>query len=448
MSKPIILLTDDDRDILETNRYLLSDDYQIEIANSVKEAKNILRSIAVDVAVVDLNFEGQSQDGISLIDFIQDHMPEVFIIVLSSDHDTKRVVEATRRSLVDFITKDEDSEMAIRSAITQAQAKKRSSAINENFTFKTDSPLLKKLLHNVDQVLESSSLAPILILGESGTGKEYLARYIASKMNKKLVAANMASIPKETAESELFGHDKGSFTGAIADKVGLLETAQNGVFFLDEIGDCSAALQAKLLRVIQEKEILRVGGLAPKKIDLRFVAATHRNLLEMIKNGEFRLDLYQRLNTFTFVIPPLRKRPEDIEFYTRLFVEEITHGEFFRIDSVGLDILKKYNWPGNVRELRNVIERAVVFSKRRCLDSDTVKLALNIGNISNEVTSDAKVYTKEEVIEALNNADGNRTTAASFLEIHKTTLHKWIKKFDIADIVQNNGAGRPPVRQS
>lgn len=360
----------------------------------------------------------------------------------------KRVVEAMRRPLVDFITKDEESETSIRSAITQALTKKKNTHKKDEFEFKTKSPLMKKKLFMVNQVLASNSSAPILILGESGTGKEYLAKFIASKLGKRLVAANMASIPKETAESELFGHKRGSFTGANSDKMGLLDHANNGVFFLDEIGDCSEAIQAKLLRVIQEKEILPVGGVTPKKVDIRFVAATHRDLDYMVSNESFRLDLLQRINTFTFEIPPLRERPEDIEYYARQFVEDLTQGEFFRIDASGIEMLKKHNWPGNVRELRNVIERVVVYSHRRSLDSDSVKSALNKTPTEVTYTSESKVYSCEEIIQALKQANGNRTKAAALLEVHKTTLHRWIKKFNLNGIVESNGVGRPSLQLS
>ncbi len=446
MNKPLILLVDDDRDILETNQFLLNDDYRVETASSVIGARDILNKTLVEVAIIDLNFEGHVQDGLSLIDYIQEEMPTVSMIVLSSDHDTKRIVEAMRRPLVDFITKDEDSEIAIRSAITQALSKKKFNSPETGFEFKTESPLVKKMLFKINQVLASNSSAPILILGESGTGKEFLAKYIASMSGKKLVAANMASIPRETAESELFGHKKGSFTGATSDKGGLLEQAHNGVFFLDEIGDCSSAIQAKLLRVIQEKEILPVGGLTPKKVEVRFVAATHRDLDSMILNETFRLDLLQRVNAFTFKIPPLRDRPEDVEYYTRIFIDEITQGVFFRIDASGLEVLKKYNWPGNVRELRNVIERVVVYSRRRSLDSDSVAQALSKNSSDTTYTSEAKVYSCEEIIQALRKVNGNRTKAADLLDVHKTTLHRWIKKFNLNHVVESNGVGRPSLQ--
>lgn len=434
MTKPTILLADDDRDILESNQFLLSDSYTVEIASSVTNAKNILMNTEIDVAVIDLNFEGHAEDGIDLIDFIQDEKSEIPFIILSSDKDTKRVVEAMRRPHVEFVMKDEDSEKNLRDAIELALANKKSN-IGRGVVFQSESPTIKKLLFKLDQVLLSTSTAPIMIRGETGTGKEYLAKYIASKLNKKLVAANMASIPKETAESELFGHRKGSFTGAINDKKGLLEESHNGVFFLDEIGDCSEDIQTKLLRVIQEGEIRPMGDVVTKKINFRFIAATHQNLEAMVETKEFREDLQYRLSTFTFTIPPLRERPEDIVYFTKQFVKELKHDEYFRIDPEGLEILKDYDWPGNVRELRNVIERVIVFSKRRCLDVETALMALNKNVKDFQCTSGDRIYSKDEIATALIKVKGNRQNAAVLLQVHKTTLHRWIKKFDLSDLV-------------
>lgn len=445
MIKPKVLLTDDDIDILETTKFLLSDLYDIETASNVSDAKRLLYMKDIDVAVVDLNFEGHSEDGLNLMDHIQSEMPSLPVIVLSSDQDTKRVVEATRRGPTDFITKDEESEESLRSAIELALSRKKANA-SARASFLSESPLIKTVLQKVDRVIMSDSNAPILILGESGTGKEYLARYVAVKLRMKMVAANMASIPKETAESELFGHKKGSFTGATSDKAGLLEQAHNGLFFLDELGDCSPAIQAKLLRVIQEKEVLPVGGLAPKKINLRFVAATHQDLEKMIEEECFRNDLYQRLNTFTFRIPALRERPEDIEFYTRSFINELTNGELFRIDPQGLQIFKNHSWPGNVRELRNAVERAVVLSKRRMLDQETALEVLNKVKEKPKGPTVTKVISKNDIVEAVKMAKGNRTRAAELLNIHKVTLHRKIRDFNLSHIIEQASVGRPPAQ--
>ena len=188
-----------------------------------------------------------------------------------------------------------------------------------------------------------------------------------------------------------------------------------------------------------------MGALSPKKLHLRFIAATHRNLDDMIKDEYFRLDLYQRLNTFTFTIPSLRERPEDIEYYTRIFVEEFSQGENFSIDPRALEIFKRHTWPGNIRELRNVIERAVVYSNRRCLDIDTAILALN-NHHKSDVVITGRVLTKSEIINAINISLGNKTKAAKLLEVHPSTLHRWINKFNITSIPKA-AMGRPTLRQ-
>lgn len=446
MKRPIILLADDDADILESYKFLLSDDYEVKTASTIQDAKKVILFEKIDVAVIDLNFEGQSEDGITLIDYAQKEKPDVGIIILSSDRNTKRVVEAMRRSLVDFVTKDDESEAKLRLAIKQSLAAKEDS-LKSRFEFKTESLKMRKLLSQVDQALSSNRPSSIMILGESGTGKEHLAKYIASKLRKNIVVANMAAIQKETAESELFGHKKGAFTGAIQDKIGLIEKAHEGIFFLDEIGDCSLDLQAKLLRAIQEKEIMPMGSGTIKKINVHFIAATHRDLNAMVDEKTFRNDLLQRLNVFTFRIPSLRERPEDIEFYSRLYINEFAPHECFNIDPKGLEVLKRYSWRGNVRELRNVIERAVAFSKRRCLDEETATLSL-YGEIKNEMCEvEKRPPTRNEIIEAINLEKGNKTKAAKRLGVHLSTIHRWVQDLSLDGIIVNP-VGRPSMKMS
>ena len=294
--------------------------------------------------------------------------------------------------------------------------------------------------------LVSSTKANVLLRGESGTGKELVARaihYHSDRADKPFIKLSCAALPETLLESELFGHCKGAFTGAVADKIGLLEQAHNGIFFLDEIGDCSPAIQAKLLRAIQEKEIMPVGGTVPRKVEARFIAATHRDLAQMISVDEFRLDLHQRLNTFTFKMPPLRERPEDVEYYARIFVNDFKGGEQFRIEKSGLDMLKNHNWEGNVRELWNVIQRVVVFSKRKSLDQESALQAISSKDLTEPEIFEEKEYGKQQIIDALKNANGNRMKAAEILKTHITTLHKKINKFGLRDIIGHKNAGRP-----
>lgn len=457
MEKENILIVDDDRGILESSEILLSDEFNLKCATSVSEAKKILNSEEIQLAVIDLNFEGHEQDGLSFIDYILKDYHELPFVVLSGDRETKRVVEAMKRPLIDFVPKDGDHDEALRLAIRKGllKGKEQEKRKNSSAQFKTKSKEIKKLFRSIDKLLLSNSNASILINGESGTGKEYMAKYISNFLGKRLVAANMASIPKETAESELFGHIKGAFTGATANKIGLLEQAHNGVFFLDEIGDCSPEIQAKLLRAIQEKEVMPVGSTVPKKVNLRFIAATHHDLDTLVREGRFRLDLQQRLSTFVFKLPALRERPEDIEFYATMFVNELAGNEFYNIQPSAYSALKEYHWPGNVRELKNVIERALVFTNRRTIDDVIIYKALNISAPS--VVKEAKpkfdfeklkeAELKSTIIETLNAVDGNKSDGAKALGVHYSTLQRWINKYDLKEMIPHIGRGRPSTSQ-
>ena len=352
-----------------------------------------------------------------------------------------------------IVTKDGDHEDILRVAIRKGLEKRKEFDLKKSNSceFKTKSFRIIRMFKDIDKLLSSGSHAPILINGESGTGKEYVAKYISNFLDKGLIAVNMASIPKETAESELFGHVRGAFTGAMTNKTGLLEQAHNAVFFLDEIGDCSLDIQAKLLRVIQEKEIMPVGSTVSKKINVRFIAATHKNLNDLVVSGQFRLDLQQRLNTFIFRLPALRERPEDIEFYATMFVNELTGNSYYRIEPSAFSILKKYHWPGNVRELRNVIERAVIYTNRRTIDDVVIYKSLDIP--LNQKVGETKLKLNYEklkreelisaIIEIMESTNGNKTEAAKILGVDFSTLYRWMKKYDLEDLVPQKKRGRP-----
>jgi transcriptional regulator with GAF, ATPase, and Fis domain len=295
------------------------------------------------------------------------------------------------------------------------------------------------------KVAASQGQFPVLILGETGTGKEVMAKYLSKLLRKKMVAANMASSPRETAESELFGHLRGAFTGAVMDKSGLIEQAHGGIFFLDELGECTPALQAKLLRVIQEKEIQQVGNVRSRKVDVRFFAATNRDLDAMVQEGTFREDLLHRLNTVVLRIPPLRVRPEDIVLYTNKFLLEVAGEESFSVSSCGLDALLSHHWPGNVSELRNIIERLVIMADKKVIDGKLVDLALSSGAASAKSSLPGLLRgdsNRSQILNALEKEQGNRTRAAARLGVHVVTLQRWIKKLGIAEVFTPQ-PGRP-----
>lgn len=436
--KPKILVCDDDSEMLKSLSLSLRSSYEVVTANSVSRAKVLVAETEFDAAVVDLNFEGQELDGIHLIDFFSKRSPSTYLVVLSGDNSTKRIVEATRRSLFEFVVKDElyfeKLIVSLRNA-TQLSLARRESAYSK---FQTQSKEILTTISKIEAIVRSNSTSPILIQGESGTGKEFLFKYISHALKMKSIAVNMSNIPKDTAESILFGHERGAFTGALSNKTGLIETAHNGLLFLDEIGECSQAVQAKLLRVIQEREIQPLGSTKTKKVDVRFIAATHCNLEERVRAGTFRLDLLQRLNTFVLRLPSLRERPEDISFYANLFVSESADEKRrFSITADGEQELLRYTWPGNVRELKNVIERITVLSSKFSIDSQIVRDAIELGRAPMErkalpIQTVELNARKEEVVKALSASRGNKRIAALNLGVSEATLYRWLKDFNIA----------------
>ncbi|MBI2712572.1 MAG: sigma-54-dependent Fis family transcriptional regulator, partial [Bdellovibrio sp.] len=274
---PRILVVDDDHVILRTLSLSLKGAYDIKTAPSVSTAKAVLQNNAIDLIILDLNFEAQTEDGIALMDWMAKQSPGLPIVVYSNDSKTKRVIDATRRNPVNVIVKfEKDTDADLKTAIETGLVQRKLNVAQKTmgFQFLTASPTMQKILDDVNKVAARGMSPSILITGESGTGKEILAKHCAARFQKRMISANMAAIPKEMAESELFGHCRGAFTGAYADKVGLIEQAHNGIFFLDELGDCPSSLQAKLLRVVQSGEIRRVGDNREKKVSVQFLSAT------------------------------------------------------------------------------------------------------------------------------------------------------------------------------
>lgn len=441
-----ILIADDDALTIASREAFLRAKFDVRTATSVLKAKAIVRNTDIDVVLIDLAFEGQEEDGLDLIDFLGSEYPQVAAIVLSGDDTTKRVSDAMRRPIVDFIAKQEaDLEQTLLITIDKA-LDKRASAVQARtpFEYKTKSPAMQRVISTVDRVLDNPSSSSILVIGESGTGKEYLAKHIAARTGKPVVSANMATIGKELAESTLFGHVKGSFTGAVANRIGLFEQAHNGILFLDEIADCPLEVQSKLLRAVQEREITPIGSNKTRKVNVRFVAATHRDLGQMVETGEFRLDLYQRINAFTFRIPALRDRPEDIVYFTNCFLNELAGDQPFRVESSGIEALLNHSWPGNIRELRNLIERLCILADRRVLDFDTVSEAMDLrckGAVPIE-PQPQKGLQRADYIRALEATNGNREHAAKKLNIHRTTFFRNLKAWGLQDYIAAK-IGRP-----
>lgn len=437
--RPLILLCDDDAEFLKSVQLGLRSAFEIHAANSVVRAKALVAMHEYDAAIIDLNFEGQELDGIHLLDHMGKVAPGTVLIVLSGDTSVKRAIEATRRRLFEFIHKDGDFFPALHAALTRTIQLRRSKEAATAKRYLTESPAVKELLKTAERILGHSTDAPILILGETGSGKEFLAQHIAQALKLKLVAANMAGIPRDTAESVLFGHERGAFTGAVSNKIGLIESANDGIFFLDEIGESSPEVQAKLLRVLQEREVLPLGGLKARAIKTRFIAATHRNLEQMVSAGSFRLDLLQRLNTFVLRLPPLRERPEDVIYYANLFLDELREDSaHFSLMSDAIQELLSYSWPGNIRELKSVIQRIVILSNKTSIDAQSVRNAIEFGRdagagrtTSKPVEVVADNARRDQLIRALEETGGNKRLAAKSLSISEATVYRWIHEFGL-----------------
>lgn len=300
----------------------------------------------------------------------------------------------------------------------------------------TADPKMRKILEMADSV--SASRATVLIQGESGTGKELLARYIHSKSNrcsKEFFALNCAAVPEGLLESELFGHEKGSFTGADSRKIGKFEMAHGSTFLLDEVTEMPLALQSKILRVLQEGEVERVGSGRPIKVDVRVIAASNRNLFEAMKEGAFREDLYYRLNVIPLEIPPLRMRPKDIELLSQSFIEAICQENGFPLkvfDPKAKAKLLQWSWPGNIRELHNVIERSVLLSKTIELGESQIQIQNFVSNKSDEALKPGMTVQEAEkllIMKTLEHTSQNRTHAAHLLGISIRTLRNKLNEY-------------------
>ncbi|MCM2279273.1 MAG: sigma-54 dependent transcriptional regulator [Oligoflexia bacterium] len=417
---PLLLICDDDPEILKSLNLSLRSRFEVHAASTIVQAKALAARFQYDIAIIDLHFEGQEHDGVHLIDHMSQKSPGTYLIVLSGDDSVKRIVEAMRRKLFEFVHKEKDGDYfdSLLPALNRAAQLTRARKEKAVFRYLSESPKVRELLEKVERIVRVQSDASILILGETGSGKEFLAQHIALGLKKKLVAANMGSIPRETAESVLFGHERGAFTGAVANKIGLIESADGGIFFLDEIAECSPSVQAKLLRVLQEREVQPLGSNKTRKVNVRFIAATHQDLNQMVEERLFRLDLLQRLNTFVLRLPPLRERLEDILLYANLFLEQAAEKERpYSITADGEAAFLAYTWPGNIRELRNVIERIVVLSNKHVIDAQMVAKAIAMGQRHESATA-SRVETAEtnvrrdEVLKALQETNGNKRQAA------------------------------------
>ncbi len=453
-----ILIVDDEKDMLTLLTRIITEktDYEVVTSHDPLKAIEILKEQSVNLVITDLKMP--RMNGIALLDQVKKIQPTAAVVVMTAYATIETAVEATRKGAFDYIAKPFrkerilltiDNAMKWQSLTLENSALLKSLKQQKKFTsIIGSSPAITSILKKIEQVAQSS--ATVLICGKSGTGKELVAKAIhhhSHRNDKPFVTINCAAMPEQIIESELFGHVKGAFTGAWKDKKGLVEEANSGTLFFDEIGELSMVMQTKLLRLLQEAEYKPVGGLVTKYIDIRFLAATNQNLTKLIAEKQFREDLFYRINVINFHIPPLRDRREDIPVLAHHFLEKYTmlnKKKINRIDPEVMSVLMTQKWPGNVRELENVIERGVVFCR-----SDDIKLSDIFPEKPLEPVSlhfDRSIYdlpfkeAKENVIKTfhqsyilsiLEQSKGNISRAAEQAGLQRQYLHRLIKEENI-----------------
>ena len=472
MSIKRILVADDEESIRWVlSKSLTKQGYQVDLAKDGKEALLMSRRQSYDLAVLDIKMPGIT--GLELLSKFQEECPQALIVIMTAESSMKNAVEAMKRGAYDYLTKPFDLD-ALDAIIFKAQKAAKVSAevsvlkqeIKDHYqlerTIIGQSQPMQKIYKTLGKIAPSD--ITVLIYGESGTGKELIARAIhfnSPRLGKPFIALNCAAIPGELLESELFGHERGAFTGATDRKIGKFEQANDGTIFLDEIGDMPLELQAKLLRVLQEKEVTRTGGNATIQVNTRIVAATNQDLKDKVQNKEFREDLYYRLNVVPLELPPLRDRREDIPKLVDYFL--VKASEEYGTSTTGLtkdamDLLCSYAWPGNVRELENIIQRATLLSPDALLNAaDFPSLTMGQANNGNGASLEGLINQKlqsslaqidlqdmENLYEmvlhqmerpliniVLEKTRGNQVKAAEVLGINRNTLRKKLQQYGI-----------------
>lgn len=450
MNKASILIVDDDLGMRETLEAVLVDDgLQVVSAASGQEALKRLETRTFHVVLLDLRMP--DSNGLELLPRIKATAPETSVIIMTAYGTIKTAVEAVKLGAFDFITKPFELD-EVRLVIERSLQLQQLSRENEQLrTMLADQFIFKDIVggsEKMEQVFDiirkvANHDVTILIQGESGTGKELVAEaihYNSPRRDKPLIKLNCAALPETLLESELFGYEKGAFTGANTRKPGRFELAQGGTLFLDEISSTAPSMQAKLLRVLQEKEFERVGGKETLKADVRILAATNRDLKELVAKGLFREDLYYRLNVVPIHLPPLRERKEDIPLLVRHFLKKLNVSfdkRFTGISAEALDSLMRYDWPGNVRELRNTLEKAMLLDEEPVITNaylpEEVRNAAESGVVPphGADTSSLEDAEKAHILRVLTECRWNQSRAASRLGIHRNTLRNKIEKLGL-----------------
>ncbi|HEY7725541.1 MAG TPA: sigma-54 dependent transcriptional regulator [Anaeromyxobacteraceae bacterium] len=467
--KPTLLIVDDERNIRRTLRMVLEPEgYEVREAETAEEALALLEAEPLDLALVDVRLPGM--DGLALLQKARELWRDLPVIVISGHAETPDVVEAMRRGAVDFFSKPVDRDrvvVSVRNALSRRTLAERVQALSArerrfDDEMLGDSPAMARLREEIAKVAPTNGR--VLITGESGTGKELIAQEIHRQSRRSqgpFVKVNCAAIPSELIESELFGHEKGSFSGAAARRRGQFEVAHGGTLFLDEIGDMSASAQAKVLRALQTGEITRVGSERAIAVDVRVVAATNKDLEAEVREGAFREDLFFRLHVVPVRAPPLRERLEDVPLLAERFLLLACRENGLRPKPVDAEVygrLRQYRWPGNVRELRNVCERIAIMGGDRIGPGDVPDdlrprpAAAGGGAAPGDLGRYGEVPLRElrdlverdYILKKLEEHDWNITQAAQALGVERTNLHKKIKQHGLS---RAGRGGEPPAEE-
>lgn len=452
---PKILIVEDDVAFCKMLKtFLEKKDHEVATAFSGNEAVQKIENTSFDMVLTDVRLP--DRDGITLLDEIQAKNNQTQVIIMTGYAEINRAVDAIKKGAFDYISKPFNPDTILQVINNALSATKPVSVLKKSPASKKETASSPEKKSNADSFVKGISdaskklneyialVAPtkmsVLIIGDSGTGKEYVASSIhkaSKRADKPFVPVDCGAIPKEIASSEFFGHIKGSFTGAVNDKVGHFEAANGGTLFLDEIGNLSYELQVQLLRALQERKIKPVGSNKEIEVDIRVIAATNEDLTNAVKEGEFREDLYHRLNEFSITVPPLKDRVEDLMLFANYFLEE-SNSELDKnivgfADDV-LDTFKKYDWPGNLRELKNIVKRSVLLSQNDMVTLDL--LPQDVAYASHNAKQTYSLFKnqneQELILDALEKANGNKAKAARMLSIDRKTLYNKLKQYDIS----------------
>jgi DNA-binding NtrC family response regulator len=446
IAKKRVLLIDDEARVRTSLKMVLEPLYDILQAGDGHEGLDVFRKEAPDLVLLDVILPGT--DGLAVLQTLRMERKITPVIMLTGTKSVKTAVDAMKLGASDYLSKPFDVDelrividRTLNSSELEREVKHLRAQVVQRYGFHNligRSEGMQDIYSKIEQVADSRTT--VLITGESGTGKELVAKalhYNSARRDRPFVALNCAALPETLIESELFGHEKGSFTDATARRVGQFELAHTGTLFLDEIGDLSAVTQAKLLRVIQEREFSRIGGVQPIKVDVRIVAATNKNLDELVRKGQFREDLYYRINVISLYLPPLRERSEDIPLLAKHFLEKRlaeerrSHIEFGK---EALELLTRYAWPGNVRELENFVEQAFIWSQHATeitpehlptsIKSDSRSTSLRDDTLAGRMSLEKAVmeFEREIILDALTRTNYVQTHAANLLGISRRML--------------------------